>query len=92
MVSMMGAEYVSPIEQMYRSIDREMIEELRTYCLTKKELGFIGFFCAIGTAASAVLEDMAHEGRTWPGCEPFEEPRKKPKSKRSKLKRRRSRR
>lgn len=85
---MMGAEYISPLEQMCRSIDREVLDDLRTMMLTEAERCFIGFFCAIGPAASAVLEDMALEGYTWPGCYPYPDLPKKRKRQKPKRSRR----
>lgn len=83
---------VGAFEGLALAIDRDVLEDLQRLMVTREQRSLIGFFCAIGTAASAVLEDMAHEGRTWPGCEPFEVARKKPKPKRSRPKYKRGRR
>ncbi len=77
--------------QIAEEIDREFLESFSTRMLTEGQQRLVGFFCAIGPAASAVLEDMAIEGRTWPGCEPsLRDVYRKPKHKRTKSKHRRS--
>lgn len=78
------------VRQLVEETDREVLESLFESMTTEEQRSLIGFFCAIGPAASAVLEDMALEGRVWPGCEPYKEPRKQLKFPRSKLRHRRS--
>jgi hypothetical protein len=80
-------------EGLALAIDRDILDDLQRLMVTKEQRSLIGFFCAIGPAASAVLEDMALEGRVWPGCEPsLRDLYRRARSKRRKAKRRRSRR
>jgi hypothetical protein len=84
---------VGAFEGLALAIDRAVLEDLQRLMVTREQRSLIGFFCAIGPDASAVLEDMALEGRVWPGCEPsLRDLYRRAKHKRTKSKRRRSRR